>query len=665
MHWLITQDVFYTNIARFFNTPLDARQTDDPAIRAALDRNKFNLTHYNSDPDTTYFGKERLVLTTKKMSAIVRDKDGKEVRTRPFLDILKPNASGTTDKVDPGMVNNLDPGKLASVIDTLVNQYLKRADWPMIDGPGNSLQSKYYAGKQERLAQLALNVVDYVRSAESERVIVEPIRGKYKGTVFTGDWSDTSLRGQDDTYKGLTRSFMITEMSAWVDKNPVSPQPAYTKDDGGKLKSPVYRTKLFIELHLPASYGIAQVDLRNPLGIPDQRLAVYFWPCTRNSDGLRHWEPAWQLPTWKAPPKTSEETFFIVYGPGENSKIPAGNILGAAAADPDAMILKAGQYKTIVYEFLREKGSVTLRGAVAAGFDKNNNGRLDAGFNARYDVAPLGDVGSATGLNFTLDAADTSENAIGSVEVDDPRVTGVASDWTRVTKHTFNQANSVSTVGKPPGSFLPEQDVKRDVRISAASLRMPFRKGTPENPNGRVRSAGDLGLIHTGIEGRSKGIVGGGVPWRTLHLQPSKQPSTIVPDWAFMDLFTVPADVPQKAAVLFAPRATSTGGRVNMNSEPVPFDLKRTDPLVAVLYGCKKFSDRAELVTLDEARTKAANIYGRIRASASKLPPPEILTPLSNRTRRMSSSRQAKSSKSPASPTRVKRARNSCARLPT
>ncbi len=55
LHSFITKDN-YTTINRFYNSPFDARQQNDTTTRAALDLNKFNLTHYNADPDTTYYG---------------------------------------------------------------------------------------------------------------------------------------------------------------------------------------------------------------------------------------------------------------------------------------------------------------------------------------------------------------------------------------------------------------------------------------------------------------------------------------------------------------------------------------------------------------------------------------------------------------------------------
>ena len=50
----------------FFNTPEEARQVDPtfPGVSSALTANKFEVTHYSDDPDTTFFNQPRIVLTT-------------------------------------------------------------------------------------------------------------------------------------------------------------------------------------------------------------------------------------------------------------------------------------------------------------------------------------------------------------------------------------------------------------------------------------------------------------------------------------------------------------------------------------------------------------------------------------------------------------------------
>ena len=100
-----------------------------------------------------------------------------------------------------------------------------------------------------------------------------------------------------------------------------------------------------------------------------------------------------------------------------------------------------------------------------------------------------------------------------------------------------------------------------------------------------------------------------------------KTPDQVVPDWAFMDLFTVPADVPLTASALFAPHGSSTGGRVNMNARPAPFEtMVRTDPLAAVLFGCRKSTLNNDRLSLTDAQMIAKAIYDRKLAKGSALP---------------------------------------------
>ena len=586
LHNFITADNYKT-VNRFYNSPFDARQSGDAATRAALDANKFNLTHFNSDPDTTYYGKQRMMLTTQVKDAVYRDKDGQpstgadgKLLTRPFLDVLKRTSLTDVSYLDPGTRSVIDGAKLTAIINDLVNNYLKRSDWPLVDGTGHSLQEKFYSAyvgpaREERLAQLALNIIDYVRSAESKKTIVEPIRAKWIGGVFVDDFSNSTIQGTDDTFKGLPRGIYITEMGMWV---------ATTKNAAGK-----YRCLGITELYLPKDYGIDSIDL-NP-GKTDGKSWTLFFNGTEPIIGRRV---------------------------NKDDATPTAFVWEAVGAGNEAkMIMQPGDYRTICVE-------LPARGAPTAGETVVLRSAITLQGGGRIDVAPLGPASAGPKpIKFPLKAT-VDEMAITSYESNDPRVNGIPGDWVPTQANSFGKENPTrtSTVGKAPGSILPEQDLDANGKVSAASLRMAYPFGHANNPNGRVRSPGELGLIHTGVEGSATAPAGAGVPWRTLRLQPSKQGSTVVPDWAFMDLFTVPADVPLTAQALFAPHGSSTGGRVNMNAKPEPFPtLVRTDPLVAVLYGCRKSTLSNVRLNLSEAQTIAQAIYDRKLAKGGKLYP--------------------------------------------
>ncbi|MEI9898088.1 MAG: hypothetical protein WDN28_30580 [Chthoniobacter sp.] len=621
LHGFITPDN-YATVKRFFNSPFDARLQADTDMRTALDQNKFALTHYNSDPDTTYYGLPRMILTTQLSNAVVRDAAGNPVMdggkpvTRPFLDILK-NPSNSLSYIDPGVTTgasvdppgntgNVDATKLNTVVHNLIDNYLQRADWPMVDG-AHSIQEKYYnrysaAQQPERLAQLALNIIDYVRSAESRLNVVQPIRAKwiggtYPNAVFTPDFIDSSIQGTEDTFKGLTRAPHITELGMWV-----SDTPETSGVNAGR-----YRSVVLTEVYLPPNYGLDTLDLA---GTDGRAWSLYIGEVsatyTDNSTGVAVQKALYYGADGKA--AVNENTVKVPKNPTSS---PA--FVWEAQTDANQAKMTPDSYRTLALEVYRAKSkkdmpTVTLRSAIT----------LAGG--PRIDVAPL-----AAPLSYTL-AGTGAELSVNSYENADPRVNGLTKDWTLDSQSTFGQVNAarVKSLAAPMTNgdkpVLPPQDVDSTGKISTASMRMPYPavKGDTTK-SGRVFSSGELGLIHTGIEG-SNSAPQPGVPWRSLHLQPTSQATTTVPDWAFMDLFTVPMDIPVAASGIFSPHSNSAGGRVNVNAKPAPFDLERTDPLAAVFNGALKSTLNSTTLTATEAKTIAQNIYNHTLASAGTLP---------------------------------------------
>lgn len=620
LHGFITPDNFLT-VKRFFNSPFDARLQADDEMRTALDLNKFNLTHYNSDPDTTYYGRGRMMLTTQLSNAVMRDPAGNVIMqngqplTRPFLDILK-NPSQSLNYIDPGITGtasatvgvsngNIDATKLNTVINDLVNNYLKRKDWPMVD-VASSIQDKYYGNyalgtlRDQRLAQIALDIIDYVRSAESQLTVVQPIRAKWLGSgtaaIFTPDFVNQTIQGSDDTFKGLTRAPHITEMSMWV-----SPTP---QTINGKS---LYRSVALVEVYLPTNYGISGLDYKST---DNKTWQLYFDEMNRK-DPSDNTSPLY----YRADGKTAAVTEATVLVPANPSSSQA--FVWDTRADPtNGSKASPGQYRTFAMEIYRTKSAkdlptVTLRAAIT----------LAGG--PRIDVAPL-----ATPLTLTLDQNAATEMDVTSYETADPRVNGVTLDWTLNNstsgrKNTFGSQNKARTdsLAAPMTingkALVALQDVDANGKISTESMRMPPPYVQNDATTGRVRSAGELGLIHTGVEG-SNTVKLPGVPWRSLHLQPSNLPASVVPDWAFMDLFTVPARVPTPlaAAGMLNPHSNSAGGRVNVNAKPDVFtDIQRIDPLVAVLIGAQTSTLNTNTLDAGTAKTIATNIYNHTLAT--------------------------------------------------
>lgn len=642
LHVAITPNHRYTSAAdaggRFFNDLSEMRRLDHlpgspGGFARVLSKARFQLTHYNHDPDTTFFNEPRIVLTTQEKYA-PRNPDGSLVKDANgvpyFLDILN------TPNTDPGQGSkeNLNRAKLDKTIRKLIS-YLQRADWPMTSASGGSLQSKYYPGStafennELRLTQMALNIVEYVRSAESSLNLIEPIRGiidlngtygargAFISNAHVGDVINVG-NGVANIYKGSARSLYITEVSAWIGDTPVV--------RGGVNYWPC---ELYCEIHLPKHGGLDQIDLAD---VDGKMVSVGYSYYLMNPGEF-----------------FSPDTFAAFTG----KYIPchATTIIGGDTK------IRAGEYRTAFLKALikvnARPATMPLRLGLALGPKMTatqvaTEGVPDPGsvFNnaRRLELAPAGQV-----FTMTVDPPSTPKESIRSYEVTEHNVNSVARSWTHdengvvipaasLTPHTFGSVNrrtqavlgqSASSLAFPPAS-APQLDTDKDGKVTDAGLRMPHPKGHVKNPHGIVYSAGELGFIHTGIESNRNGTLGG-VPFRTLRLQPSRQGTTVVPDWAFMDLFSAPIVMPVSARRIFAPNDSAVGGRVNVNGMVEPFAdtgrhpqlpavLERNLPLIAVLSGVPNPSeaDPDRLLNTEDAKATAASIYHRKLATGGK-----------------------------------------------
>jgi len=608
----------------FFNTPLDARRIEEVSggagVANTLKERKFDVTHFNSDPNTTFFNEPRIVLTTRPDRAGWTYKGGQWVGVnglpwpngRPlYLRILKNEGTSfnpdsipaENSALDAGFYTNLDDAKLSDTLKSIVS-YLKRKDWPMVDGDA-SLQDKYYsrypvAMRDSRLTEFALNIVDYVRAKESRRLLIQPIRGGLNTTTQFFSLADAS----HDSYMGVSRTPYINEIGVWLGKATVaipSGDTALAHDIA--VGDIFYRIKF--EVHLPKNYGVSQVDLANYsvlVGV-----------------------------TQMATPVAGGGRSVFKFRPSE------------VLAPSGGTILRAGEYATIsiaqktsytdIAGSKRPTGILSIRLALE---DKGRSGNLD--------IVPSSADGTAIST-VPIDPEGVGENDITSVEVDDPRVNKSRLDWVKNSAgNTFGRVNNRYSVGKDPSTVLPllsatepQHDTDAGGKISDASFYMPPPAGTTftrvdgsidDNSKGQVASAGELGNLHTGVEPCSLITAGGpavvvpvgGIPWRTLRLQPSDLPKTVVPDWAFLDLFTAPIAAPnQYNKYVYAPHDTSFGGRVNLNSNPEPFSFTRVSPLAAVMQGASYDStDWSKTVSASDAVTKAQDVYNKVLATKGK-----------------------------------------------
>jgi hypothetical protein len=549
----------YITPPRFYNSPEDVRVMSgtNQSLANALENYKFETTHYNTDPDRTFFNEPRIVLTTQLKYAPITTSG-----TAPFLDIL------VTPNSDPGQVSNLDTDKLNATISLLI-KYLQRKDWPMANGA--SFQDKYYKNNPTRLTQLAINIIDYVRGKESTVDVIEPIRGEELNSKF-----NLSSASGSNAFLGITRAPCITQLGVMMSGTKTS-----------LSGSTGYLMTLKMEVCLPENYGLRSLDLT--------KYKVYF-----ESDGV------------------SVASEVLIAG----SEITSSNPPYVGAGEYAVITRVLNEKVGLLYALPTRPATLGIRVALSE----------DSGAHVvRLNVCPLGvnPVGSSNGyIQVPIDSPSVPLNNITSTEIDDPRVNQHYADWnTNVSGvNTFGKKlrqKTFCSIGKAPASAVsPQQDTDPEGLISDASFYMPPPKGkqftrsdgtVDDNTNGVVTSVGELGYIHTGMES----FTAAGTPWRTIRLQPNKLSAAIVPDWALMDLFTVPLTVSDSVKHIVQPDGISYGGRVNINSHVEPYnDIKRVLPLAAVVQGCQYDStNTATILSSGSAQTIAQNLYDRVVAS--------------------------------------------------
>lgn len=566
IHNIVTTDSYKTP-AQFFNSPEDYSRLEADAFNVLLDK-RFSVTHFNHDPDTTFFNEPRIVLTTKfavanpglaaeGFTGAEPDID-RNPRYRPYLRILK------KENTDPGDYGNIDAAKLNSTM-ALLKSYLERTDWPFLAGA--SFQDKYYpaarypdaAQSSGRLAQLALHIIDYVRSKEAEasstwQNIIQPLRGTINPT--TGRFT-LGTPADANTIVGLARAPVITEMGIWL------------SDDMREMK-------IFTELYLPPDYGLSNITL--------------------------------------APDKLGNQTSYYHDGKEEAES----KRLRVEELSPEP-VLKPGGYVVITRTRSRREDEDPFFATRPTSLGvRSLLNRATGG--QTVDFAPIMRHGMP---EVPIAPEGTPESAIRTIEVDDPRVNKHKDDWAPSgdpAGNSLGRQNSRWSVGQPANAaFVPPQDTDANGNVSDYSLRMPPPKGSPGNRYGVVESIGEIGYIHTGVEGAARA----GVPWRTFRLQQSNS-GKVLPDWALMDLFTVPSEAPDASArQVLTPHDRMVGGRVNLNGANIaPFpDSSRVDPLVGVFLGVTKNGTPLKLSQAQSIAEKIRNHNTRVSFPASGTTP--------------------------------------------
>ncbi len=535
----------------YFNSLAEARAVG-PAIASAIDAEKFSVGVTSQTPDVNIFGEPRIMLTTQRNLA----------GNSPFLDILPDDNPNS----DPGSIYSLDANKVSNVIITL-SKILARRDWPY--KPGTSFVDKY---APVRVQQIAVNILDYVRSRESARESCDPIRGEAIGeSGFTMSMPWTFSRND---VRGITRSGpRVTEFGFYLHKLPDTNPPQYGITSKTELCLPRYGgldkvnlTGWQIKHHLQVFNGNASED------VFDQ---CYFWAMLDNF-----------------------------------SDITIDNVGG----DDSKLVVNAGEYRVINIEFTEDPSTGTK---MPLTFKPPHNRGQPLSFMpcvilySQHGNADEFDRGGTDRLRCPIDDESVDENSISTLAVDDPYTND--GGWVS-TAGGLNGGPTLGNgvVGAPPnvpfGTLgtkdyvygTAQQDTDADGHL-AEGVRLPSPKGTTAsttgqmlNPTGIMQSVAELGFVHTGNDPQYTMSQYSVVPWRTLRLQPKNDPDSL-PDWALLDMFSVPLQTSSTDSLPYNVCTTSgstryLGGRVNLNASIIPFmdgatPSIRSKPLEAIFLG--------------------------------------------------------------------------------
>ena len=471
-----------------------------------LSTNRFSLTPAGFSSTLNPFGQPRIVLTTQASNSIAG---------LPYLNILLKTNS------DPGAFSSISSNNLSATLVTLTN-YLSTT-WP---GFTNSFAQKYDRANPTRVTQLALDIIDYVRAAESTNTTVEPIRGAWTNGTFT---ITSPTYEATNCFVGTTRHPMLVQ--AAVCEAPTS------------FSAPFYEAMVYLTLYLPPNYNITSypigatakdtndITLQNGGGeidaTNDMEINATTIPCTTNGISVVSVLPG------STDPMTTNSYCVI------------------------AVQVELRTPPTTTTAPMR----ISLKGTPSGG--------------GVWEVAPASlsyyvNVPVTSGTTFTY-----GQSCL-MAEVSDPRINKNTADWTTVTDALGKPTKNTPTLAS--GTSPPQDTTAGGTAVSTASLYMPPPATAPGK--GHVHSVAELGYVTTGAESYTTGT-----PWRTIRLQPTPAGQAVAPpDWALLDLFVAPQYATNPPALYPAPTNTITG-RINLNSG-LPFtnnpNVSRLAPLQAL-----------------------------------------------------------------------------------
>lgn len=530
------------------------RMVDDP-VAEAVSQSRLAFTHFNRSSNLNPWGEPKIILTTQaaNLPESIRNLPEAE-REKYFIDVLT-NSNGS---VDPGFNSSLSFPKLTRFLNRL-NESLTRRDWPLKDGLSYHDKFKSYAPESEkRITQLALDIVQYVRAAESSSQLTALIRGYWSGANFV------AASTQESQFVSMGRAPLITEVTIWVSGTAVNA-------DGS------YNAQLRFELYSPPNYNLGELDL--------SQLRLTFQATGKSIFSNQSFEGYTMTPS-----VLPEGGYAVITTP----VFPLRQIPNADNPDASPYILDSTEISNRLWLRL----VVQYRNAANA-FDI-------------IEQAPAGNRDAVTlfsGIEFRTSRPAANVPALGetgSSEVDDPRLNKTTSAWVRRSSaNSFGESNSIWKLSPAAEDGLPQD--KDGTGYSDYSLMFPPLKGLPGNLLGRVSSIGELGRVVSGIE--TSGVYfRKAVPWRTLRLQPTSTSDTTLPDWMLLELFAVPVvPDPGKEEIYFTGK-NLIAGRLNINTAMKPFEGLSKGETLGALFGDRDHPAIQNLLTF--SRASGGRIFG-------------------------------------------------------
>lgn len=286
------------------NTPNEIFAVADANLSSALITNRFYLTHYTQSPELDPWGVGKTVLTTRPDLASFRNN---------FINIL----AGTNNNA--GLLSELGTVQVNSNLSMIMNRLLQ-TNWPFVSNTNASWASKYGTNGA---AQLALDIVEYVRSTESQEAFVEPLTATLTGTNLIYSPTMSAANFGPNVLIGTTRRPMISEMAVAVD------------DAAGT--NGAFSGRLFVEVFVPSGYGLGATNVPSQLFIASSLTANVPAPATAmatNSTTNGAFLRFEQIFTTNARPTTVPLRIALFKGSADT----AANILDVAPMNSTAFI---------------------------------------------------------------------------------------------------------------------------------------------------------------------------------------------------------------------------------------------------------------------------------------------------------------------------------------